>query len=215
MRYRSPMRAAQVTPRHSVAAMDRTPPSAPGRQARVRLPGPVRRTDLVRLRWPGRIARLPGLVIALLSACANPPADSAAPPQPLPAGPVDPAPPVTPTRTANHDARGAGMQPDYDGEATALREHMLSRLPAPLPTDRRAACTGMLDAAARFYNEIAAPGDPRTKLLADLQSTRADDLTRCERDTSVRAATCVQLRLRDRDAELPWLLDQCTRAFPD
>jgi len=31
----------------------------------------------------------------------------------------------------------------------------------------------------------------------------------------VRAASCVQLRLGDRDAELPWLLDQCSRAFPD
>ena len=107
------------------------------------------------------------------------------------------------------------MQPDYDGEAAALREQMLARLPASLPTDRRAACTGMLDAAAAFYGEIAAPGEPRTRLLADIQSTRADDLTRCERETSVRAATCVQLRLRDRDAELPWLLDQCSRAFPD
>jgi hypothetical protein len=180
------MRAAQVTPRPALAAMDRTPPTAP--------------------------ARLSGLVVALLAACATPPADSAAPPQPQPAERVAPA---TPTRTANSDARGAAMQPDYDGEAAALREHMLARLPAPLPTDRRAACTGMLDAAAAFYGEIAAPGDPRTRLLADLQSTRADDLTRCERETSVRAATCVQLRLRDRDAELPWLLDQCTRAFPD
>ena len=96
-----------------------------------------------------------------------------------------------------------------------LREQMLARLPTPTPTDRRAACTGMLDAAAAFYGSIEAAADPRNKLLADLAATRADDQTRCERDTSVRATTCVQLRLQDRDAELPWLLDQCTRAFPD
>jgi hypothetical protein len=96
-----------------------------------------------------------------------------------------------------------------------LREQVLPRLPASLPADRRAACTAMLDAAAAFYAEIEPVPAARTQLLADLQSTRQADLTQCERDTSVRAATCVQLRLGDRDAELPWLLDQCSRAFPD
>ena len=184
------MRAAQAHPRPPAAAMDRTSLAPRTR--------PLSACSL--------------LSAALLGACAIPPADSAAPSQPQPAQTGAPA---LPTRTANTDARGAGMQPDYAGEAATLREQMLARLPTPTPTDRRAACTGMLDAAAAFYGSIEAAAEPRSKLLADLEATRPDDQTRCERDTSVRAATCVQLRLQDRDAELPWLLDQCTRAFPD
>jgi len=185
----APMRAAQVLPRPPIAAMHRTSLALLGLSPRC----------------------LSALALALLTACATPPADSAAPPQPQPAQPA----PALPTRTANTDARGAGMQPDYAGEAAALREHMLARLPTPTPTDRRAACIRMLDAAASFYGAIEAAPDPRSKLLADLEATRADDQTRCERETSVRAASCVELRLQDRDAELPWLLDQCARAFPD
>jgi len=146
------------------------------------------------------------LALALLLACA-PPADS------RPGSP--PAPPAQPSRTANHDARGAGVQPDYDGEAALLREQMLPRLPDPLPADRRAACTAMLDAAAAFYAAIEAEQAPRDQLLAALAATRDAERLACERETSVRAAACVQLRLGDRDAELPWLLDQCSRAFPE
>jgi len=107
------------------------------------------------------------------------------------------------------------MQPDYDGEADALRQQITPRLPEPLATDRRAACTAMLDAAVAFYSDIEPDPTARAQLLADLQATRAADLGHCEQTTSVRAATCVQLRLADRDAEFPWLLDQCTRAFPE
>ncbi len=144
-------------------------------------------------------------LLALLLACA-PPAES------RPAPPT--APPAEPTRTANNDARGAGVQPDYDGEAVLLREQMLPRLQGPLPADRRSACTAMLDAAATFYSTIEADPAARAQLLADLKATRDSELLACERETSVRAASCVQLRLADRDAELPWLLDQCSRAFP-
>lgn len=149
------------------------------------------------------------LALWLPLACATPPGD-VAPPQ---AGPA-PA-PSGPTRTANNDARGAGVQPDYAGEAALLREAIVPILPDPLPADRRTACTAMLDAAASFYGTIEPEAAPRTALLADLQATRAADLAACERETSVRAASCVQLRLADRDTELPWLIDQCTRAFPD
>jgi hypothetical protein len=149
------------------------------------------------------------LALALVSGCATPASDVAAPQ----AGPA--AAPSGPTRTANNDARGAGVQPDYAGEAALLREMIVPILPDPLPGDRRTACTAMLDAAATFYGTIEAEAGPRTQLLADLQSTRAADLAACERETSVRAATCVQLRLADRDTELPWLIDQCSRAFPD
>ena len=151
-------------------------------------------------------------MLALLAACATPPADRNAS-QPQPASPANSTGASSPTRTANTDARGAGMQPDYEGEAALLRDQMLTRLPATLPADRRTACTGMLDAAATFYAGIEP--DPRSKLQANLTATRADDQTRCERDTSIRAASCVQVRLGDRNAELPWLIDQCTRAFPE
>ncbi len=107
------------------------------------------------------------------------------------------------------------MQPDYAGEAEALRQHIAPRLPDPLPADRRTACTAMLDAAVALYGDIEPIPAARAQLLADLASTRAADQAQCEQTTSVRAATCVQLRLADRDAELPWLLDQCTRAFPE
>jgi len=146
------------------------------------------------------------LALALLLACAPPTESSPAPP---------PAPPAAPTRTANNDARGAGVQPDYDGEAVLLREQLLPRLPDPLPADRRSACTAMLDAAATFYAEIEAEPAARAQLQAELKATRDAELLACERETSVRAASCVRLRLGDRDAELPWLLDQCSRAFPD
>lgn len=145
-------------------------------------------------------------LLALLLACAPPAERSPAPPA---------TPPTQPTRTANNDARSAGVQPDYDGEAVLLREQLLPRLPDPLPADRRSACTAMLDAAATFYSAIETEAAPRAQLLADLKTTRDSELLACERDTSVRAASCVQLRLADRDAELPWLLDQCSRAFPD
>lgn len=184
------MRAARATPRLLTAAMDRTPPRA-GTQRGVRRP----------------LALALGL---LAPACATPADSDVAPPQARPA-----AAPSGPTRTANNDARGAGVQPDYDGEAALLREQIAPRLPDPLPSDRRAACSAMLDAATTFYGTIESEPAARTQLLADLQSTRAADLAACEKDTSVRAATCVQLRLTDRDTELPWLIDQCTRAFPD
>lgn len=154
---------------------------------------------------------LHALLLALASACATPP-ESNAPPSQTPQ-PATPAPVAT--RTANNDARGAGMQPDYNGEAEALRQQITPRLPEPLPGDRRAACTAMLDATVAFYSDIEPDPAARAQLLADLQATRVTDLSHCEQTTSVRAATCVQLRLADRDAEFPWLLDQCTRAFPD
>lgn len=147
----------------------------------------------------------PLLGLALLLACAPPAERSPAPPPPSAAAP---------TRTGNNDPRGAGMQPDYDGEAALLREQIGPRLPAPLPADRRSACAAMLDAAEAFYADIEAE-PARARLLAELQATRAAEQDACERETSVRAACCVRLRLGDRDAELPWLLDQCTRAFPD
>ncbi len=181
------MRAAQASSHPTASAMDRTPPG-----------------------WVPAAAAAPLLLVLALAACTTP-AEVSTPPSPARADP----PPAQPARTANNDARGAGTQPDYDGEAVLRREPLAPRMPSPAPTDRRAACTAMFDAAAAFYGDIEPEPAPRAQLLADLQSTRAAALSRCERETRVRAATCVQLRLADRDAELPWLLDQCTRAFPE
>lgn len=171
------------------------------------------RANLVSSRPPtaatDRTPPRPLLALALLLACAPPTERSPAPP-PAPTAAAT----RTATRTANNDARGASMQPDYDGEAALLREALLPRLPEPLPADRRSACTAMLDAAEAFYADIEAEA-ARPRLLAELRETRAAEQGACERETSVRAASCVRLRLADRDAELPWLLDQCSRAFPD
>lgn len=92
---------------------------------------------------------------------------------------------------------------------------MTPRLPEPLPVDRKQACAAMFAAADALYAgiepESAVPGGAPTLLLA----SRAADQAACERDTSPRAAACVTVLLGDRNAELPWLLDQCSRAFPD
>lgn len=166
-------------------------------------------TDRTSTAAPARLA-----LALVLAACTPPPEGSPTHPSPSP-GPTTPAAPAQPTRTANNDARGAGVQPDYDGEARLLREQVLPRLPGPLAPDRRAACTAMLDAVTAFYADIERDAAPRAQLLADLQTSRTADLATCERETSVRAASCVTLRLADRDAEFPWLLDQCSRAFPE
>ncbi|HEY8378262.1 MAG TPA: hypothetical protein VIK91_17320 [Nannocystis sp.] len=136
--------------------------------------------------------------------------------RPAPAGQQaapEPAPSSPPAgRTANNDARGVGNQPDYDGEAALLRERILARLPDPLP-NRKQACAAMFAAADALYERIEPGGEDRA--VARLQATRAEDLAACERETSARAAACVTVRLADRDAELPWLIDQCSRAFPE
>jgi hypothetical protein len=153
----------------------------------------------------------PGPVLAalfgLVLACTNPPGGtSPAPP------PASPSPAVT--RTANNDVRGVGSQPDYEGEAGILRARLADRLPNP-PPERAAACKQMLDAAVEFYTAVEREEASRTRVLADLQATRTEDLARCEQETSARAAACAAIRLSERDAEFPWVLDQCVRAFPE
>lgn len=155
------------------------------------------------------------LLAVLVAACTTTPDG-----RPAPAGqqaapePASASPPSG--RTANNDARGFANQPDYAGEATLLKEQVIARLPEPLP-DRKQACAAMFAAADALYASIE-PGEDGERgqgAPALLQATRAADLAACERETSARAAACVTVRLADRDAELPWLLDQCTRAFPE
>lgn len=158
-----------------------------------------------------------GLVTAAVLAACTPAPESrpTAPPPGEEAARTAPPPSPPPGRTANQDARGFANQPDYAAEAALLKEQVTPRLPSPLPKDRRQACAAMFARADELYREIDPDSESRERTLASLQATRASDLAACERETSVRAAACVAARLGDRDAELPWLIDQCERAFPD
>ncbi|MDC0718314.1 hypothetical protein [Nannocystis bainbridge] len=149
--------------------------------------------------------------VVLLAACTPAPEGRSASPTSSDAAPAPTQPSPPAGRTANNDARGFANQPDYDGEAAALRTQVASRLPDPLPTDRKQACSAMFAAADALYRDIDSAG-AAAKLL---QASRAADQSACERETSPRAAACVTVLLGDRNAELPWLLDQCSRAFPD
>jgi hypothetical protein len=72
----------------------------------------------------------------------------------------------------------------------------------------------MLDAAATFYTEVERSSPGRARIAAAMSATRDEDLDACVRETSVLAATCVTILLDDRNTEFPWLLDQCSRAYP-
>jgi hypothetical protein len=115
---------------------------------------------------------------------------------------------------ANDDPWGVQDQPDYDREAALVRAHVQPRLPDPLPTDAREACLRMLEAAEAFYREVERDEQARRQTIRWLRASREEDLRACVTETSPVAAACVTVLLGDRDTELPWLLDQCSRAFP-
>lgn len=136
---------------------------------------------------------------------------------PGPARAEEPAPPPASERrlqTANHDRRSFDNQPDYAGEAALLRDYVEPRLAASAIGERALMCARMLDTAAEFYAAVEREPAQREQVLAALRASRADDLARCQRETSPRAAACVTILLGDRTAEFPWLLDQCSRAYP-
>jgi len=107
-------------------------------------------------------------------------------------------------------SRGADEQPDYEGLARRLHDDVAPRMPASFPAVRDA-CTGMLDAAVAMYRRTEVDGTAQVERLA---ATRVADLASCEAMTSAAAATCVTLLVGEDAGELPWLLDQCMRAFP-
>lgn len=109
-----------------------------------------------------------------------------------------------------NQAKGVADQPDYDREATALRERVLGRLPEVLPEIAQA-CERMLTAVLAHYTALDGEASEAVRWL---QATRASDLAACRDETSPAAATCVALLIEDREGEYPWLLDQCMRAFP-
>ena len=130
-------------------------------------------------------------------------------------GGKNPSNPKIDSRVGNNDPRGVDDQPDWERQAVELKQRVDSRMPSELPTDKRAACEAMLDEALAFYIAVEGNADQRAERMAQLAaSTRQRDLAGCMRETSIAAAVCVTLLLRDRDSEFPWLLDQCTRAYP-
>ncbi|MEZ4452904.1 MAG: hypothetical protein R3B09_25825 [Nannocystaceae bacterium] len=153
-----------------------------------------------------------------LAACLVALACPSTPSTEAPAGRPDPASQAkepTPVRTANPDRRGFDNQPDYEGEAASLREYVDARLPSPLPRDRAAACAGMFAAVDRFYEAVEYASEARRREVTEaLAQSREADAAACERETSPKAAACVTVLLGDRTAEFPWLLDQCSRAYP-
>ncbi|MFO7565954.1 MAG: CapA family protein [Enhygromyxa sp.] len=116
-------------------------------------------------------------------------------------------------RVGNDDPRGVEDQPNWDQQAAELRRRVDPRMPKALPSDKRAACTQMLDEVEVFYRSVES-GEQREQRIAELADTRERDLEGCVRETSVAAAVCVTILLRERDSEFPWLLDQCSRAYP-
>jgi hypothetical protein len=119
------------------------------------------------------------------------------------------------TRVGNDDPRGVDDQPNWDQQAIELKQRVDPRLPNPLPTDKKAVCESMLDEALAFYKSIEGDEQERNAREAEMQQTRARDLESCVKETSIAAALCVKVLLGDRNSEFPWLLDQCTRAYPN
>lgn len=153
-------------------------------------------------RFSAALLALVGAVVAACSCAGDPPG------KPVPAH-TDESPRDRELNVGN-PSRGLGEQPDYDGEARALRDRIAPRLPDPLPSARDA-CSAMLGAAVELY--VATEQDA-TAQRATLRATRDADLRACEQHTSPAAASCVRLLLDEHAGEWPWLLDQCSRAFP-
>jgi hypothetical protein len=116
-------------------------------------------------------------------------------------------------RVANPDARGVEDQPDWGAEAARLREELGPRLEAETQLAPAAACGAMLEAARIHYLGIEDAG-VRDEVARVLDAVRSEDLAACTSTTSVLAARCVSLLLIEGRGELPYLLDQCERAFP-
>ncbi len=153
--------------------------------------------------------RLAWLVVALLgSSCANDAASSHAPAR-RDSKPSVAKPGHGSIRVGNQ-AKGVESQPDYDREAEQIRAQVAGKLPEPLPSPR-GACNTMFDAAIAAYRRTDGPAARSVELL---EATRADDLEACERETSAAAAACVAVLITQDGGEFPWLLDQCSRAFP-
>lgn len=109
-----------------------------------------------------------------------------------------------------NEVRGIEAMPDYDAEAQRLRKRVEPYLPRPLPGPQLA-CTSMLDGAREYYAGVDGEG---STAVAKLAATREADMDTCVEETSPAAAACVAVMIAHNEGEYPWLLDQCSRAFP-
>lgn len=109
-----------------------------------------------------------------------------------------------------NQVRGIDAIPDYDEQAQALRERVQPQLPEPLPSPK-AACVTMLDAARQYYVDTEGEGSQAVSTMA---ATRPSDLAACMEHTGPAAAACVAVLMAHSEGEFPWVLDQCSRAFP-
>jgi hypothetical protein len=114
----------------------------------------------------------------------------------------------------NDDPRGAGTQPDYDAAALTLRERFEPGFREDGVPEVADACAAMLDAALEYYGDTIDLAQERERALTRLRSTRGEDESACRAQTSARAAVCAATLLREREGELAWAVDQCSRAFP-
>ena len=128
---------------------------------------------------------------------------------------AEPRPPgSTGSKVGNSDPHGVENQPDWEEMAKELRVRVGPRMPPELPSDETVACNQMLDAVVEFYDATERSEARREQRRAELAATREADLRDCVATTSIEAAVCVSILLRDRNSEYPWLLDQCDRAYP-
>lgn len=109
-----------------------------------------------------------------------------------------------------NQVKGFEAIPDYDEEAKLLRDRVEPRLPQPLASPR-GACVAMLDAARQFYVDTEGEG---AEPVQRMDATREQDLAGCLEHTSPAAASCVAILMAEFEGEFPWVLDQCSRAFP-
>ncbi len=155
---------------------------------------------------------------AAFVACSGDPSADNRVPTTTPARAAETGPPVVRAgpnpRVGNQDERGVKGQPDYDAAAHTLRERFMDRFRNEGVPDATVACRQMFEAADALYQRALEDLNQRKATAARLQTTRQADLTECVRETSPQAAMCATQLLSEGDGELPWALDQCTRAFP-
>ncbi|MEM9460182.1 MAG: hypothetical protein AAGF11_38755 [Myxococcota bacterium] len=152
-----------------------------------------------------------GLYVALLTGCSGR-GEGAPSGTQRPAG-VDDSRRFSPFASIGHvgnQVRGIDAIPDYNAEAQDLRARVEPQLPDPLPSPR-AACVTMLDAARQFYVNTEAEGSSAVDTMA---ATYQADLEACTKTTGPAAAACVAVLMAQSEGEFPWVLDQCSRAFP-
>jgi len=114
-------------------------------------------------------------------------------------------------RVVGNEARGLDDQPDYEAMAQALRERVEPAVVAATPASAELACRAMWDGV--IAQSIAREGEDAAATLT-WQRARAAGEAECIETTSPAAATCVAHELPDARGEFPWVLDQCSRAFP-